>query len=160
MRCCADDETTPHWRFYCVGNAASDAREVRAQLKRDLNEVLEKLGDVGWAHAWGVTRATCQETPWESAPEAEEHRPERGRVTHKGGTTTLRGEGEPVTISRAAYEKTRRLWTHGWEVRGEAFVNAAAEAHRWIQDGMETGRHTRRKKMCWANDETYEDIRL
>ena len=49
MRCCADDETTPHWRFYCVGNAASDAREVRAQLKRDLNEILEKLGDVGWA---------------------------------------------------------------------------------------------------------------
>jgi len=49
MRCCVDEETTPHCRFYCAGNAASDVREVRAQLKRDLNEVLEKLGDVGWA---------------------------------------------------------------------------------------------------------------
>ena len=79
-------------------------------------------------------------------------------MTHKGGATTLRGEGGTAKISRAAYEKTRRLWTHGWESQGEAFVNAAAEAHRWIQDGTETGRHTKRKKMCWANDETYEDI--
>ena len=79
-------------------------------------------------------------------------------MTHKGGATTLRGEGKPVTIWRAAYEKTLTPWTHGWEVRGEAFVDAAAEAHRWIQDGTETGRHTSRKKMCWANDGTYEDI--
>ena len=101
----------------------------------------------------------CQEKPRRGSPEAEEHRPERGRVTHKGGATTLRGEGEPVTISRAAYEKSRRLWTRGWELRGEALVNAAAEAHRWIQFCTERREGTPNARKCAGQTTTTcEDI--
>ena len=75
-------------RFYCGGAAESDVREVRVTLERDLNAILDAaLGDLGWANAWGVPRATRQDKPWETAPEIEEHRPERGRVTHEGHGT-------------------------------------------------------------------------
>ena len=104
MRCCAEDDTKPHWRFYSVANAASDQREVLAQLKRDLNEVLEKLGDLGWVHAWEVTRATCQGKPWESAPEAEEHRPECVRT----GDTHGRRDHAP-RVRETCHHIARRL---------------------------------------------------
>jgi len=113
---------------------------------------------VGWANAWGIPRATRQDKPWETAPENEEHRPERGRVTHEGHGTTLRGEGVPVKIARVAFEKTRRLWTRGWENGGREFVRAAAEAHRRLQNNTMVGEHTRREKMCWANPDEFDDI--
>jgi len=49
-----DDEATPHWRLYFVGNAASDVREVRAQLKREPIEGLSSQEN-RWIHPGHVS---------------------------------------------------------------------------------------------------------